>query len=405
MDVSSKEERTFKFFLLSRASRSVALIFVTLSLPLYLFALHYNIISIGIIYFVIMVFNAGLSVLLGALGDRVGYKKSLIIGEIFPLVALILLASSINFFVIVIAATIGGIAGVAGGMRGTFSPGSTALIVSNWKDNKERVKKLAATTYVGSAFAIFGSLMLYFKSFFANSVGVINSFRILFGLSAAMVLISLLALIFVSEVKRPKKTTRLMKKESIRYSLKVIIANSFNGFGLGVALPLLPLWFELRFNTSSGVIGIMYTVSYAATALAAFVASKRAYSSKFSTLVTASYTRTLLGVMLLAIAFSPLFIIASVFFTFRSFIAGFGSPSRSAVNMTGVNSQDYGTASSFIGLANRLSQTSSGLSGYLMDVSLPFPVIIGGVLQFIGGFVYFKVLSSKKVISGRGTKI
>ena len=172
MKDTSKEERTFKFFLVSRASRSVALIFVTLSLPLYLFALHYNIISIGIIYFVIMAFNAGLSVILGALGDRIGYKKSLIIGEVFPLIALILLTVSVNFFAIVIAAIIGGIAGAAGGMRGTFSPGSTALIVSNWKGSNERVKKLADTTYVGSTFAIFGSLMLYFKSFFINSIGI-----------------------------------------------------------------------------------------------------------------------------------------------------------------------------------------------------------------------------------------
>ena len=396
MKDTSKEERTFKFFLVSRASRSVALIFVTLSLPLYLFALHYNIISIGIIYFVIMAFNAGLSVLLGALGDRIGYKKSLIIGEVFPLIALILLTVSVNFFAIVIAAIIGGIAGAAGGMRGTFSPGSTALIVSNWKGSNERVKKLADTTYVGSTFAIFGSLMLYFKSFFINSIGVIGSFRILFGFSAFMVLISLVALLFVAEVKRPKKTTKVMKRESIRYSIKVILANSFNGFGLGMAVPLLPLWFELRFGVNSSLIGIIYTISYAATAIAAFLASKKAYSPRFSTLFTASYTRALQGVMLIIIAFSPLFILSSFFFTLRSFIAGFGSPSRSAVNMHGVNSQDYGTASSVMGLANRLAQTSSGLSGYLMDISLPFPVLFGGILQTVGGFIYFKVLSPNK---------
>ncbi|EEZ92534.1 MAG: hypothetical protein BJBARM4_0896 [Candidatus Parvarchaeum acidiphilum ARMAN-4] len=47
------------------------------------------------------------------------------------------------------------------------------------------------------------------------------------------------------------------------------------------------------------------------------------------------------------------------------------------INSNGVNAQDYGTASSVMGLANRLAQTSSGLSGYLMDVSLPFPVLLG----------------------------
>ncbi len=390
------EERTFKFFLISRATRSISLIFVTLALPLYLFALHYNIISIGIIYFVIMSFNAVLSLLLGALGDRVGYKKSLIIGEFFPLTALIMLAISTNFFVIVIAAVIGGIAGIAGGMRGTFSPGSTALIVSNWEEQKERVKKLAQTTYVGSGFAIFGGLLLYLRSFLINSIGDILSFRLLFGFSAFMILISLISLLFVAEVRRPKKTTRVMKKESAKYSLRIITANLFNGFGMGVALPLLPLWFELRFGVDTGLIGIIYTISYAATAIAAYLASKRAYLTKFSIVFTASYTRTLQGAMLIIIAFSPLFILSSVFFMIRSFIAGFGSPSRSAVNMSGVNSQDYGTASSVMGVANRVSQTSSGLSGYLMDISLPFPVLLGGLLQTIGGFVYYRVLTPKR---------
>ncbi len=390
------EERTFKFFLISRATRSISLIFVTLALPLYLFALHYNIISIGIIYFVIMSFNAVLSLLLGALGDRVGYKKSLIIGEFFPLTALIMLALSTNFFVIVIAAVIGGIAGIAGGMRGTFSPGSTALIVSNWEEQKERVKKLAQTTYVGSGFAIFGGLLLYLRSFLINSIGDILSFRLLFGFSAFMILISLISLLFVTEVRRPKKTTRVMKKESAKYSLRIITANLFNGFGMGVALPLLPLWFELRFGVDTGLIGIIYTISYAATAIAAYLASKRAYLTKFSIVFTASYTRTLQGAMLIIIAFSPLFILSSVFFMIRSFIAGFGSPSRSAVNMSGVNSQDYGTASSVMGVANRVSQTSSGLSGYLMDISLPFPVLLGGLLQTIGGFVYYRVLTPKR---------
>ena len=396
MKNTDREERTFKFFLISRATRSISLIFVTLALPLYLFALHYNIISIGIIYFVIMSFNAVLSLLLGALGDRVGYKKSLIIGEFFPLTALIMLAISTNFFVIVIAAVIGGIAGIAGGMRGTFSPGSTALIVSNWEEQKERVKKLAQTTYVGSGFAIFGGLLLYLRSFLINSIGDILSFRLLFGFSAFMILISLISLLFVAEVRRPKKTTRVMKKESAKYSLRIITANLFNGFGMGVALPLLPLWFELRFGVDTGLIGIIYTISYAATAIAAYLASKRAYLTKFSIVFTASYTRTLQGAMLIIIAFSPLFILSSVFFMIRSFIAGFGSPSRSAVNMSGVNSQDYGTASSVMGVANRVSQTSSGLSGYLMDISLPFPVLLGGLLQTIGGFVYYRVLTPKR---------
>ncbi len=387
---------TFKFFLLSRATRSVSLIFVTLSLPLYLFALNYGIISIGIIYFVIMTFNALLAILLGAIGDRVGYKKALIIGEVFPIVALAMLAISTNFFVIIFAAVIGGIAGVAGGMRGVFSPGSTALIASNWQDQKERIKKVAEMNYVGSGFAIIGSLLLYSRSFLIGSAGTIGSFRLLFALSAFLVLVSMFSLFFVEEVNRPEKTTKIMKTESAKYSLRMMVANFFNGVSLGLALPLLPLWFELKFAVPISMIGIIYTMSYIATAMGSYFTAKNAYRAKFSILFIASSTRTLQGIMLMVIAFSPLFFISSAFFITRSFIAGLGSPSRSVMNMKGVNSQDYGTAFSFIGLSNRLSQTSTGITGYLMDISLPVPIILGGLLQTIGGFIYFKVLSPKK---------
>ena len=45
---------------------------------------------------------------------------------------------------------IGGIAGGPGGMRGAFSPGSTALVAKNWKEPSDRVKKLGLMTTVGS---------------------------------------------------------------------------------------------------------------------------------------------------------------------------------------------------------------------------------------------------------------
>ncbi len=355
--MKDKTETTFKFFLLSRATRSISLVFVTLALPLYLFVLHYNVISIGIIYFTVIAFNALLSIILGALGDRVGYKKSLIISEVFPILALSLLAISTNFFVIVFAAIIGGITGAAGGMKGVFSPGSTALIVSNWEDEKKRVNRLAEVTYVGSAFAIIGSIFLYLRGFLIDNFGAVGSFQLLFGVSAIFILISMVSLFFVNEVKRPVKTTRVMRKESLRYSLRIIIANFVNGFGLGIALPLLPLWFELRFGVSTSTIGVLYTISYAATAVAGYFVARHAHLLSFLALKAASATRVLQGVTLILIAFSPLFLISSIFFVIRSSIAGFGSPLRSMVNMRGINSEDYGTASSIMGLSSRLSET------------------------------------------------
>jgi len=64
---AEKINRSFKFLLLSRAARSMALIFVTLSLSLYLNILGYSLVFIGILYLVIVLFNMIFALVLGML--------------------------------------------------------------------------------------------------------------------------------------------------------------------------------------------------------------------------------------------------------------------------------------------------------------------------------------------------
>ncbi len=395
MSEKDELENSFKYLLVSRATRSVALIFSTLAMPLYLSALGYKVVFIGVMYFFMMLLGAVISITLGLLGDRIGYKNILIIGEIIPFISLSILTFTGNFIIIIIAAAFGGISGTAGGMRGAFSPGTTALIASNWRNEKDRVNKIGKLTAVGSAFSVFGSMMISLHGWFSGLVGVVDAFRFLFGLSAVLVGISIISLLLVKEKKRPKKESRIMKKESGIYSIKVLLANIMNGFGLGLALPLLPLWFAIRYNVNSFGIGIAFTGTYITTALASYYASKFAYNKKFNALFAATFSRTIQGGMIIAIAFMPTFFLAALLYALRGFIAGFGAPSRTAINMRGVNDQDYGTASSIQGLGGRFAQTSSGLSGYLMDIYTPLPLFIGGLFQTVGSFVYFALLKPK----------
>ena len=72
--------------------------------------------------------------LLGMLGDRFGYKKALMLGEVPPLLGSLLMLHSSSVYLIVLAVVIGGIGGLAGGFRGIFSAGMTAIIVSNYPE-------------------------------------------------------------------------------------------------------------------------------------------------------------------------------------------------------------------------------------------------------------------------------
>ncbi|MCH4815639.1 MAG: MFS transporter [Saccharolobus sp.] len=390
-----QDDYGYTFLLLSRVLRSVGIIYITLSSSLYLSAIGVKPEIIGIIFLGAIGFSSALNLTLGMIGDRTGYKKVLIFVEILASIASILLALSINQILIFAALIIGGVGGAAGGIRGVFSPGLTALVASNWVDERERVRRLSFLMSASSFSGIGGSILLSLRSYISNSV---EGYRMLYFISFVLLLGSAISLLFVKEVKRPKKTSKVMKKSSLKFISKVIVSNSITGFGLGVAIPLLPLWYSLAFHASSFEIGLIFTISYLTTALGSLLSNK----IRFDPLKVASITRILNGVFLIAMAFSPWLPLAAGLYIARGLNAGIGAPNRSAVNVRGVSAEDFGTASSFQGLATRLSQMSSGISGYLLDISYSLPLEIGGLLQAVGGYLYMRLLkttSNRKVDS------
>ncbi|ACP56506.1 MFS transporter [Saccharolobus islandicus] len=390
-----QEDYGYTFLLLSRVLRSVGIIYITLSSSLYLSAIGVKPEIIGIIFLGAIGFSSALNLALGMIGDRTGYKKVLIFVEILASIASILLALSINQILIFAALIIGGVGGAAGGIRGVFSPGLTALVASNWNDEKERVRRLSFLMSASSLSGIGGSILLSLRSYISNSV---DGYRMLYFISFVLLLASAISLLFVKEVTRPKKTSKVMKKSSMKFISKVVVSNSITGFGLGIAIPLLPLWYNLAFHANSFEIGLIFTISYLTTAIGSLLSNK----IRFDPLKVASITRILNGVFLIAMALSPWLPLAAGLYIARGLNAGVGAPNRSAVNVRGVSAEDFGTASSFQGLATRLSQMSSAISGYLLDVSYSLPLEIGGLLQTVGGYLYMKLLATstnKKVDS------
>ncbi len=385
---------TFRLLVASRAFRSMALIYMTLAFSLYLTVLKINIIDIGIVAALTLLFMICLVFFMGVIGDRYGYRYELLISEGFTLVGAVIIALSSDIILITLGIIIAGLSGGAGGMRGAFSPGINAMVANNYPDEKERVKKFSILTSVASLFAIFGSVMLGTVTILSKYVSIEMAYRYMFLIAAIMLSISFCLLIFMQEQKRPRKTTRIMKLSSLKYVSKVILANSLGSIGLGIAIPLLPLWFALAYKATPIQISMVFGVSYVVTAFGAYISSK--LSKKINILNMSSVTRSLNGVFLIAMAFSPFFIIAGAFYIIRSFSAGIGLPSRSAINVKGVHGEDYGTATSFQGIATRVAQLSSGASGYLMDISLPFPIFIGGIFEIASGIVYKVILGDKK---------
>ncbi|MGC8496307.1 MAG: MFS transporter [Candidatus Micrarchaeia archaeon] len=385
-------EQTFKYLLYSRAFRSMALIYMSLAFSLYLVELNIKIVDIGLIAAATLLFMVFLTLALGYIGDRRGFKKELIAAELFAAVGASIIAISTSVAPIIVGMILGGLSGSAGGMRGAFSPGTNAFIANNFKDERERIKKYSLVTMVASGFAVGGSILFGLVTPIGRILGEVDAYRLMFGVSAIMLFVSLLFLILLKESEKPRKTTRVMKGSSMSYTIKVIIANSLGGIGIGIFMPLLPLWFKLMYGASALQIGLLFSAVYIVTAFGSYLSSK--YSHIFTALGTASMSRIIGGVLLLVMAFSPIMLIAGIIYIMRAVIAGFGSPSRTAISIRGISGEDYGTATSIQGTASRIAQLSSGASGYLMDYSIPLPLFIGGLFQLASGISY-KLLFKK----------
>ena len=390
---ANENDKRFKYLLYSRAFRSVAIIYMSLAFSLYLAALHIQIIEIGIVAAIAMLFMVFLTISLGLIGDRYGYRIELLCSEFVALIGALIIGVSSAPLYIMAGMVIAGIGGGAGGMRGAFSPGTNAFIANNYKDQKDRIKRYSHITLVGSIASIGGSILFASVSPLSGLIGQLGAYRILFLASAVMLVASLISISMLTEEKRPKKTTKVMKSSSIKYSARVIVVNVLGGIGIGLVIPLLPLWLVLSYGATSFDIGIIFTALYLAVALGSYLSSKIA--SRMDMLNVATYTRLLSGALLFAMAFAPTLIIAAVLYLIRGILAGFGSPSRTAVNVKGVDIEDYGTATSIQGVAARAGQLSSGLSGYLMDLALPLPIFVGGIFQLVSGISY-KLLFSKR---------
>ena len=366
---------------------------MTLSFSLYLHALKVSIIDIGIVAALTMLFALFLTLGLGMLGDRKGYRYELVISEFFTMAGAFLIAASSNVIPIMAGMIIAGISTGAGGMRGAFSPGSSAYIASIYGEEKERVKRFSSINIIAAVFSIVGSVMFGMVGLVSVYTGVLHAYRYLFLVAAFMMLGSLVFVMLLTEPARPKKSTRIMKNESMKYIMRVIAANVVGGAGVGIAIPLLPLWFNLVFKATNIEISAVFGISYIATALGAYYASRLA--GKAGILNMAAGTRSLNGILLVALALSPAFPIAGAIYIIRAFVAGSGSPNRSTVTVKGIGNEDYGTATSLQGIATRVSQLSSGASGYLLDYALPLPLEVGGMLQLISGALYKVLLKPK----------
>jgi MFS family permease len=225
-----------------------------------------------------------------------------------------------------------------------------------------------------------------------RSLGVdeLASYRPTFVAAIALTVVATAAILPLREKRSTAHEARTgwLPRRSVRPIATYSVAIGFLGFGLGVAVQLMPLWLNLRFGATEADLGPWYALaqllSIASVAVVPWL--DRRFGPSRSVLGMQLTSGTALALIVLA----PAFPIAIALFIVRSFLTNLSWPFQQSLLMGAVEPRERasaaGTGFAVWGSANALGP---GLAGFLLGTGvLALPLLAGAVSYATAGFVF-----------------
>jgi len=378
-------ERNILFILISRIFRSLPLGYMAFLVPLYLHYIGFPPSVIGL-YFLVATLSISFYLIIGGfLGDAFGKRNILIVFSILFSINFAIFTFSYNPYIIFITSLLGvgvgsggGVGGGAGG--GPFNPLQTSLIAQFTK--KEELTKVYSYNFAASTISAFAGSLI------ADCVSKVEApYHILFLIG---LLFSLVSLIFTYFIEKDYGTGKIrIPKNSYSSISKISIAGSLGSLGLGMIMPLIPLWFKLYFHATEFQISFLYSISYALVGISFIFANR--IEKMLGRVKAIAIMRGLSSIILIAMAFVPSFFIVEILFLSRSIMYTVTIPMRQSLSMNVFSETERATGVSITGLARRLPYGAGSLaSGILLGLGLFISALfLGGLISILDPLLYY----------------
>ncbi len=326
--------------------------------------------------------------------DRIGRRRMLITGAVLMILASVLFAATRNFYLLLLAATIGVIS-PSGNEVGPFLSIEQASL-SQLIADKQRTQIFAWYNLVGSFATATGALVsgVLSQILQANEMSVLNSYRVvvmgygLVGLAMIFLFLRLSAAIEVIPLGKPVQAEINPSKTffGLHHSQKVVfkLASLFalDAFAGGFVIQsLVAYWFHLKFGVEPAVLGIIF---FGANILAGISALSAAWVAKKIGLInTMVFTHLPSNVLLILVPFMPTLPLAILVLLLRFSISQMDVPTRQSYTMAVVEPDERSAASGITGVARTIGASLSPvITGFFLNnptlTGLPF-VISGGL--------------------------
>ncbi|MCM3491261.1 MFS transporter [Alkalihalophilus marmarensis] len=341
----------------------------------------------------------------GLLSDKIGRKKVILFGAVFAAVSLLLRG-------VLTAETLLLATAFMTGLFMAFIQVSSIPLLAENSSEKERVHLFSFNfALIMVANVVGNTLGGTMSDLFHNVFGLtmLTSVRITLLFGAGLFFMALIPILKIREeqkVRKEKTGASSLGKlfTTHRSSLKVIglfaVANLLIGFGSGLVIPYLNLYFTDRFDVSYSVVGIILSLGQAMTAIALMIGPsvvRRVGEVKAVVILQLSSLP-----FLLLTAYTEILWVAVIGFLFRQALMNAGNPIQMALMMRKVDD-------SMKGLANSVGQMVFQLGWAVMGpVSTTLVMIHGSYygyayvftitasLYLIGSVYFFLVFREKK---------
>jgi MFS family permease len=381
-----------------RGMRAFADGFVSLLLPIYITALGFDVVAVGLISASTMLGSAALTIGTGFTAHRFG-RRVLLVGS-----ALLMIATGIGFLMVhalwplVVVAFIGTINPSPADVS-VFYPLEQALLAETVPANT-RTATFAGYSLIGSLVAALGALAAALPSFFQLHFGV----DLLTALQSMFALYTILGLITYFLYRRlpasldskdARPSSALGPSRKLVFTLAALF--SLDSFGGGLVVQsLLVLWLFHRFGLSLETAGAIFFWSGVFTSVSFLVAAR--LSRRIGLVNTMVFTHLPANLCTIALAFAPNLTVAVALLLIRAALSQMDVPTRGSYVMAVVTPSERAAAASITALPRSLASSLAPLlGGWLFALSpVAWPLVIAGALKAIYDILLLILFQSHK---------
>jgi MFS family permease len=372
------------YLMSARAVRDFGDGFVAVLLPVYLTALGFSPLEVGVIATAALLGSALLTLGIGLIGGRHDHRRLLLAGASLMIATGVALALVHDFALLLVVAFAGTINPSAGSVS-VFVPLEHAVLSGGVSD-RDRTKMFARYSLIGALSAACGALAAAVPDYLSFAgVGQLAAIKAMFVLYALLGLAG--SWLYARIPQRPPATNgqravALGPSRHIVYRLAALF--SLDAFAGGfVVQSLLALWLFERFEMSLTSVSLFFFWS---GVLSAFSFPVAAWLSRHFGLVnTMVFTHIPSSLCLILAAIAPTLSVALVLLLIRAALSQMDVPTRSSYVMAVVTPAERPAAASFTSVPRSLAAAASpALAGALFATSFQvWPLIICGALKIV----------------------